>query len=55
MANYDPEALHREFGASFRKVESCIEHHTTPSGTEQEFVYFVTSAYRKLIKFEFKL
>ena len=39
VTNYDPEALHREFGASFRKVESCIEHHTTPSGTNQEFVY----------------
>ena len=39
VANYDPEALQREFGASFRKVESCIEHHKTPSGTDQEFVY----------------
>jgi SAM-dependent methyltransferase len=39
VAHYDAEALHREFGASFRKVDSCIEHHMTPWGTDQEFVY----------------
>ncbi len=39
VARYDAEALHGEFGGSFQKVDSCTEHHTTPWGTEQEFVY----------------
>ena len=39
VARYDADALHGEFGGSFQKVDSCTEHHTTPWGTEQEFVY----------------
>jgi len=39
VARYDGDALHGEFGGSFLKVDSCTEHHTTPWGTEQEFVY----------------
>src|SRR5262249_32848670 len=39
VARYDPEALHDEFGSTFRKVDSCTEHHTTPWGADQEFVY----------------
>ncbi|MHB1023388.1 MAG: class I SAM-dependent methyltransferase [Acidobacteriaceae bacterium] len=36
---YDAEALHKEFGAHFRLVESFIELHQTPSGTIQQFLY----------------
>lgn len=39
VARYDADALHGEFGGSFRKVASCTENHTTPWGAEQEFVY----------------
>jgi SAM-dependent methyltransferase len=39
VARYDSEALHGQFGGSFRKVGSSTEQHTTPWGTEQEFVY----------------
>ena len=39
VVRYDAEALHDEFGSRFRKVESSMEHHVTPWGTEQEFVY----------------
>lgn len=39
VARYDAEGLCGEFGGSFRKVDSCTEHHATPWGTEQEFVY----------------
>ena len=39
VARYDAGALHGEFGASFQKVDSCTEHHMTPWGTDQEFVY----------------
>ena len=39
VARYDAAALHGEFGASFQKVDSCTEHHMTPWGTDQEFVY----------------
>src|SRR5262249_38501895 len=38
VARYDSEALHGQFGASFRKVDSITEHHTTPWGADQEFV-----------------
>ena len=39
VARYDAEGLHGEFGARFRKVDSMREAHTTPWGSEQEFIY----------------
>lgn len=36
---YAPESLHAEFGDAFRMIEHFDEHHRTPWGTEQEFVY----------------
>lgn len=39
VVRYDPDGLHAEFGAPFRKMEQREESHTTPWGAEQEFVY----------------
>ncbi|MGK4002072.1 class I SAM-dependent methyltransferase [Sorangium sp. So ce1036] len=39
VVRYDADALHGEFGAMFLKVDSMREVHTTPWGSEQEFVY----------------
>lgn len=39
VVRYDAEALHGEFGATFRLVESCSELHTTPWATTQQFLY----------------
>jgi len=39
IMRYDAEALHREFGARFRLVESSKELHTTPFGATQQFLY----------------
>ncbi len=39
VLRFTPEALHAEFGAGFAKVGSTTEMHTTPWGSEQEFVY----------------
>jgi hypothetical protein len=39
VVRYEPDSLHAEFGAAFRKIASTTEHHVTPWGTEQEFVY----------------
>ena len=39
VARYDAGALHGEFGSRFRLVESALTTHTTPWGTEQQFVY----------------
>jgi ubiquinone/menaquinone biosynthesis C-methylase UbiE len=39
VLRYDAETLHREFGSPFQKIESARETHTTPWGSEQEFVY----------------
>lgn len=39
VMRYDAEALHDEFGASFRLVESSKELHDTPAGTTQQFLY----------------
>jgi SAM-dependent methyltransferase len=39
VVRYHPDALHGEFGAGFKKVDSATEIHTTPFGTQQEFVY----------------
>ena len=39
VARYDAAALHAEFGAGFRLVESRREEHTTPWGAPQAFTY----------------
>lgn len=39
VMRYDADALHGQFGRSFRKLSSFVEIHQTPSGAEQEFVY----------------
>lgn len=36
---YSPSALHSEFGEEFELVESTHETHSTPFGTEQQFIY----------------
>lgn len=39
VVRYDAEALHGQFGTSFRLVESATELHQTPFGTTQQFLY----------------
>jgi len=39
VMRFTPEGLHSEFGPSFARIESANENHTTPWGTDQEFVY----------------
>jgi 2-polyprenyl-3-methyl-5-hydroxy-6-metoxy-1,4-benzoquinol methylase len=39
VVRYDSDSLHREFGASFRLIESSEELHNTPFGTRQQFLY----------------
>jgi 2-polyprenyl-3-methyl-5-hydroxy-6-metoxy-1,4-benzoquinol methylase len=39
VVRYDPEALHTEFGATFRLVNHCTELHQTPMGSTQQFTY----------------
>jgi 2-polyprenyl-3-methyl-5-hydroxy-6-metoxy-1,4-benzoquinol methylase len=39
VVRYDAETLQREFGASFRLVDSLTELHHTPSGSCQQFTY----------------
>lgn len=39
VARYSADGLHDAFGAAFRLLEHREEHHHTPFGTEQEFVY----------------
>jgi len=39
VVRYDVDRLHAEFGASFQKVGSAIETHSTPWGATQQFVY----------------
>jgi 2-polyprenyl-3-methyl-5-hydroxy-6-metoxy-1,4-benzoquinol methylase len=39
VVRYDARALHDEFGARFRLVESRNELHQTPFGTTQQFLY----------------
>jgi len=39
VLRFSPEALHGEFGTEFARLASVTETHTTPWGTEQEFVY----------------
>lgn len=39
VARYTPEAMHAEFGAGFRLLDSVREDHQTPGGALQAFVY----------------
>jgi 2-polyprenyl-3-methyl-5-hydroxy-6-metoxy-1,4-benzoquinol methylase len=39
VVRYDANGIHDQFGAAFEKVDSQREVHTTPWGSEQEFVY----------------
>jgi len=39
VVRYSADALHAEFGPGFKKIASCREVHTTPWGSEQEFMY----------------
>jgi len=39
VVRYSPEAMHDEFGAGFRLLDSVREDHRTPSGAIQAFVY----------------
>lgn len=39
VARYAPDELHGEFGPRFTLVESSTDQHTTPWGTQQQFVY----------------
>lgn len=39
VMRYSADGLHGQFGGRFRKEASCTEIHTTPWGTEQEFIY----------------
>jgi 2-polyprenyl-3-methyl-5-hydroxy-6-metoxy-1,4-benzoquinol methylase len=39
VVRYDADGLHAEFGSPFQKIGDARETHTTPWGSEQEFVY----------------
>ncbi len=39
VLRFTPEELHGEFGPDFAKIADTTEQHTTPWGSEQEFVY----------------
>jgi len=39
VARYSPETLHHEFDGGFELVESVREHHVTPGGSTQSFLY----------------
>jgi len=39
VVRYDAESLHNEFGVRFHLLESSKELHSTPFGTEQQFLY----------------
>lgn len=39
VLRFSPEQLHAEFGPEFSKIAGTTETHTTPWGTDQEFVY----------------
>ncbi len=39
VVRYSADSLHSEFGLSFRIVTSAHEHHHTPAGREQSFLY----------------
>jgi hypothetical protein len=39
VMRYSADALHGQFGGTFRKLAGFTELHQTPGGVEQEFVY----------------
>jgi SAM-dependent methyltransferase len=39
VVRYSPQAMHGEFGAGFRLLDSVREEHHTPAGATQAFVY----------------
>ncbi len=39
VVRYSPDAMHAEFGAGFRLLDSAREDHRTPAGATQAFVY----------------
>lgn len=39
VVRYDAGSLHDEFGPKFRLLDSVTEHHETPWGTPQQFMY----------------
>ncbi len=39
VVRYDPDNLHRQFGKSFKLIDSSTEIHKTPMGTTQQFLY----------------
>jgi len=39
VMRYDPDALHDEFGTTFRLLKHQTETHQTPSGAKQQFTY----------------
>lgn len=39
VARYSPDALHQEFGDAFEMISSQRETHSTPTGSQQEFIY----------------
>ena len=39
VVRYDAGSLHGEFGPKFRLLDSVTEHHETPWGTPQQFMY----------------
>jgi hypothetical protein len=39
VVRYDAAGIHAEFGNEFDQVDATSELHTTPWGSEQEFVY----------------
>lgn len=39
VVRFDEDGIHAEFGGGFRKVGSARETHTTPWGSDQQFVY----------------
>ncbi len=43
VAHYSADELHHAFGGAFRLLEHREEHHQTPWGSEQEFVYCLCS------------
>lgn len=41
IVQYDNPSIHQEFGDEFILLDSQFETHHTPSGNEQNFIYFV--------------
>ena len=39
VSRYSADELHHNFGAPFQLLDSLVEQHTTPWGSQQQFVY----------------